>query len=220
MQLRGEGEIAASDGCQLLLRGGFHFPWNEPLLIRRSPVLSCQALARDRPFQLGKTETHVVLQIGPWTLSLEIQAEWRFPLLAGLIPDTSVATTRLRLDPDDAHFLGEALERLPENDEVNAPATFDLNGKIAVRAGDPALTRITELILSRSAYTGSPVRLCTDRAFLSRAVRLGFGEIEIRDDGSPLVCRNAHRRYLWQPLSKESTIEPVGAMTRIESGLA
>ena len=44
---------------------------------------------------------------------------------------------------------------------------------------------MTELVLARSRYTGTPVRLNTNREFLARAVRLGFTEIEIVDADSP-----------------------------------
>ena len=78
----------------------------------------------------------------------------------------------------------------------------------------------TELVLSRSGYTGAPVRLVTNRAFLGRALRLGFSEVEIPDEKSPVVCRREDLVYCWQPLSPESAIEPTDDVTRIDSGPA
>ena len=43
-------------------------------------------------------------------------------------------TTRVQLDPEDARFLQDALDRLPGNEELNSPATIDMNGKVAIRA--------------------------------------------------------------------------------------
>src|SRR5581483_1035698 len=103
------------------------------------------ALPRDRPLSLGKTGTHVVLRLGPWTLFLEIQAEARFPEVARVLPEARDAATHLRLDPEDARFLGSALDRLPGADELNAPATVDLNGQVAVRARSSDQASITEL---------------------------------------------------------------------------
>ena len=52
---------------------------------------------------------------------------------------------------------------------------MDLNGKVAVRAtASDQPDQVTELVLSRSGYTGSPVCICTNRALLERALRLGF----------------------------------------------
>src|SRR5205823_2058857 len=73
LQLRGPGEIVATDGRQLLLSGGFNFPWTDDLLIPRSPVFACKDLPRDDPISVGKTETHVIFRVGPWTLCFPVQ---------------------------------------------------------------------------------------------------------------------------------------------------
>ena len=51
--------------------------------------------------------------------------------------------------------------------------------------------QVTELVLNRSAYSGSPVCLCTNRALLERALRLGYTEIGFTGVESPFVCRDA-----------------------------
>ena len=83
----------------------------------------------------------------------------------------------------DARFLADALDRLPGADEGDAPATLDLNGRVAVRArgeSGPA----TELVLARSSYTGPPARAAMNRSYLARAARLGFVEVaHIREVG-------------------------------------
>jgi hypothetical protein len=128
-----------------------------------------------------------------------------------------VATSRLSLDPGDSRFLLPALDRLPGADAPHAPVTIDLNGQAAVRAQGPDSSTATELVLSRSRYTGTNLRLNIDRELLARALRLGFSEIEITDPDSPVVCRDASRIYGCQPLNPESAIEPSNDVTRIES---
>ena len=59
---------AATDGRQVLIRGGFRWPWSRTVLVRRPPPLAARELPRDRPVEVGKTDTHVVLRSGPWTL--------------------------------------------------------------------------------------------------------------------------------------------------------
>ena len=211
------GEIVATDGHQLLVQGGFRFPFGGEVLIKRAPVFASKAFPRDRFVSLGKTETHLGLRAGPWTVFLEIQSEARFPRVDHVLPESQATTTRLRLDPDDASFLGLALARLPGADALNRPATLDLNGRIAIRARGTDQERATELVLARSHATGTPVRLNTNREFLARAIRLGFTEIEIVDAGSPVVCRDRHRVFGFQPLSQESAIEPSDDVIRIES---
>lgn len=220
IQLRDVGgghEIVATDGCQLLMKGGYRFPWEGNLLIRRSPVFRSKALLRDRPLLVGRTDMHVVLRTGPWTFFLWIVTGFRFPDVARVLQDGGVPKTRLLLDPEDARFLLPALDRLPGADASNAPVTLDLNGQVAIRACASNGSPLTELVLSRSGYTGAPTRLSINRAYLSRALRLGFREVTSTDVESPVVCRDGRRAYAWQPLSHESAIAAADNVTRIES---
>ena len=151
IQLRGTvHKIIATDGRQLLVRSGFGFPWDGDLLIKGSPIFACKAFAREQPVQIGKTDTHVVLRVGPWTIWSEIQKDARFPRVEDAIPAAEAVTTRVRFDPEDARFLATALDRLPGSEELNSPATIDMNGKVAIRARGAEQSRITELVLNRS----------------------------------------------------------------------
>jgi hypothetical protein len=218
LKLQGDtGQIAATDGCQLLIERGFTFPWSGDVLVKRTPVFSAKGLPRDQPVSLGKTDSHVVIRVGPWTFFLEVQTGVRFPDLDCVLPATGVATSRLSLDPGDARFLLPALDRLPGADAHNAPLTIDLNGQVAVRAQGEDSSIATELVLSRSRYTGPSLRFNIDRELLARALRLGFSEVEITDPASPVVCRDASRIYGCQPRNPESAIEPSENVTRIES---
>jgi hypothetical protein len=212
-------EVVATDGRQILIRGGFLFPWTGDVLVRRSPLFASRELRRDRPWAIGRTETHVALRCDPWTILLEIQTSARFPRVDMALPTPDATTARLRLDPADASFLTDTLGRLPGSEIHNAPVTVDLNGRVAVRARGSESDTTTELILSRSSYGGSPVRFQTNRDFLARAVRIGFREIEVVDANSPIVCRAGDRSYAWQPLDAESALAPNEEVTRIESHL-
>jgi hypothetical protein len=216
---RGGHSVVATDGRQVLIRGGFVFPWDGDVLIRRSPIFASRELPRDRPWAIGRTGTHVALRCDPWTILLEIQTSARFPRVDMIFPAPDAATARLRLDPADAVFLADALGRLPGSEINNAPVTVELNGQVAIRARGPESEATTELVLSRSSYGGSPVRFQTGRDFLARAIRLGFGEVEVVDPSSPIVCRSGHHAYAWQPLDADSAIGPADDVTRIESPL-
>jgi hypothetical protein len=209
--------VIATDGRQLLVQSGFRFPWVGDVLIRRSPVFACRELPRAEPVALGKTETHIVLRVGPWTLYSEIPTDARFPAVEHALPEAESAATRLRVDPEDAAFLAQTLDKLPGADELNAPATVDLNGRVTIRARSADQPQATELVLTRSRYSGASVRLNLNREFLARAIGLGLTEIAIVDGDSPVVSRDARRTYAWQPLSKESALEPADDVTRIES---
>ncbi|MCA1686108.1 MAG: hypothetical protein LC745_09015, partial [Planctomycetia bacterium] len=220
VQMKGAtGEMVATDGRQILIQGGFRFPWDGDLLVRRTPLFASLGLPRDRPVGVGRTESHVVIHAGDWTVWLTVRGDARFPRIEHAIPDPSAVATRLRLDPGDAAFLSQALDRLPGAAEANAPATLDLNGRVALRARGADKSGVTELVLSRSGYTGAPVRVNVNRVFLARAARLGFAEVGVVDADSPVVCRDRHRVFCFQPLSKESAIEPTDDVIRVESTL-
>ncbi len=221
LQLQGRGQILATDGRQLLVRSSFHFPWSEDLLIKGRPIFACRALPRDQPIEIGRTETHVVIRAGNWTIFSVIQKEARFPAVQRVIPTDGEISTRLRLDAADARFLESALGRLPGSDEHNSPVTLELNGRIAVRAHAPDQPQqITELVLSRSNYTGSPICIATNRVLLDRALRLGFTEVGFAGAESPFVCRDERRIFTVQPLSDGLPAPANAIVTRIESSTA
>ncbi len=222
IQLQGNhGKILATDGRQGLVRSGYTFPWSDNLLIKGRPIFGCRAIPHDQPVEVGKTDTHVVIRAGAWTIYSEIQKEARFPDLQRVIPTDGEVSTRLRLDPADARFLESALERLPGGDEPNSPVTLELNGRISVRASAADQTeQVTELILSRSSYTGSPLCIATNRVLLDRALRLGFTEVGFAGVDSPFVCRAEGKMFTVQPLSGGSPLDGNAHVTRIESSAA
>ena len=218
LALRGDSaDLAATDGRQVLVQGGFRWPWAGTVLVRRPPPLMGKELPRSRPVEVGKTDTHVILRAGPWTAWLAIQ-DGRFPHVDHVIPAAEAAATRLRLDPADAAFLADAIGRLPGGEVTNAPVTVDLNGVVAVRARDGDQGPPTELVLARSGYSGTPARFCCNRAFLARAAGLGLGELELGGPEDPVAGRGGGRVYAFQPLSREGAIGPAEDAIRIESG--
>jgi hypothetical protein len=220
LQLQGSrSQIVATDGRQLLVRNGFSFPWTGDVLIKGSPLFACRALPRDQPVQIGRTDTHIVFRVGPFTIACDIQKEARFPETERAIPQPAEILTRLRLDPEDAGFLESALGRLPGGEENNSPVTMDLNGKVAVRAtASDHTNQVTELVLGRSSYTGSPICVCTNRTLLERALRLGFTEFGFTGVETAFVCRDAGRIFAVQPLGAGLVPAANADVTRIESG--
>jgi hypothetical protein len=221
IQFRGTvHKIVASDGHQLRVRSGSGFPWDGDLFVKGSPVFACKTLPGDRPIRIGRTDTQVLLRVGPWTTFHEIQMEARFPQVEEALPEQGAGTTLLRLEPEDARFLESALARLPGSEEPNNTATLDLNGRVAIRASDPVSSLITELVLNRSSYTGPKVRVNTNRAFLRKAMQFAFSELGISSAEAPIVCREPHRIYAWRPLNGDTALEPGDNVVRIESSPA
>src|SRR5690606_10214189 len=80
IELRGtRGEIAATDGRQLLLARGFVFPWQEDLLVERNRVYASKEFKGEEAVFIGYAENWVTLRIGPWTLQFAANQTGRFP---------------------------------------------------------------------------------------------------------------------------------------------
>ena len=61
----GRDQIVATDGRQLLVRSGFRLPWTGDVLIKGSPIFACRTLPRDRPVEVGRTDSHVFFRSRP-----------------------------------------------------------------------------------------------------------------------------------------------------------
>jgi hypothetical protein len=217
VQLRGgRGELAATDGRQLLVQGGLALPWPGALLVDRRPLFARPELPRDDGVDVGLAGEWVALRAGPWAIWLAVRQGVRFPDVARAVPAEASAATRLRLHPADARFLGEALDRLPGGDGA---ATLDLAVGVVVRtrseAGPP-----TELVLERSSHSGPPSRVAMHREYLARAARLGFVELEVGGPEAPLCARDGRRVYAWQPLGEGAVLGPDDGALRVSSTAA
>jgi hypothetical protein len=171
----------------------------------------------NRDLKIAKTDSHIVLRSGPCTIAFAIQTKARFPKVRDVIPDSTQAMTRLKLDPTDAQFLTDALGKLPGDEVMNAPVTLDLNGKVRVRAVDAQGGSATELILARSSYSGTPLRVSTNRNFLAFAAKSGATEIRVQSNNTPLTAESANAIYVWQPLDGESVLESLSDAVSIDS---
>jgi hypothetical protein len=218
IQLRGEaGEVVATDSHQLLVEGGFQFPWDDNVLIPGSKLLTHREFLTGDSVKIGRAEDVVVLNVGPWTAWMSIEQDRRFPEIDQVIPNVNGAIATVSIPQDDGDFLARVVKQLPANDEQHSPVTVDLNGSIAVRARTDGAKIPTELVLTRSSRTGDPVRFCTNRKLLARAMQLGFDGLHVFGPDSPVLCVQGDRKYVWMLLDKVGAIKPSKQAIRIES---
>lgn len=179
VQLRGgAGEVIATDGRQLLIQRGFKFPWKDDVLVPRLSVFGVRDIPLSGPVEEGRTDEQVILRVGDWTFWLTIDKGARFPSVQDAIPRATRSSV-LRVDPADAAFLATTLLKLPGRDVEFSPVTIDLSTPPAIRACSPQSGPATEVVLSRSTVSGTPLRVVTDRRYLLRAVQLGFTELQV-----------------------------------------
>src|SRR5207302_868107 len=103
VQLRGKaGAIVGTDTRQLLVSGGYAFPFTEDLLIQRSGIFGLQPFQASDEVGIGRTDTHLFVRVGPWMFAFFIDKQGRYPDAAAIIPRSSNSSTRFKLDPGDA----------------------------------------------------------------------------------------------------------------------
>jgi hypothetical protein len=215
LQLRGHGDIVATDGGQLLWQSGFLFPWSGDVLVPHVKLFGCSEFFNES-VSIGKTDTSVCVRSGPWSVFLPIDKEGRFPKVENVIPRMTDKCSRVRLDPSDSAFLAKTLSRLPGN-EGQAPVTFDVNGHVVIRARGEEQERATAVTLSRSTAIGPAIRYAANRGYLVRAVALGFSEIQFNNVDSPAMCQDDHRKYIFMGLGKNAVLAPSDNELRLAS---
>ena len=217
VQLRGQaGQVAATDGRQMLLQSGFPFPWTDNVLVPRLPLLDIPGTIFSGLVAMARLDNLVILHAGEWTFWLRIEEKGRFPTVEDAIPRIT-RSSRLQLHPDDARFLMATLPKLPGRDDDYSPVTLDLATPPTVRARSLKGSLATEVVLARSTTAGPSVQVVTDRRYLHRAAQMGFETINVVQPTVPLVCRDERRVYVWMPLEANHAVAPAPEMPRLVS---
>jgi hypothetical protein len=212
------GKIMATDCRQAaVFDQGFSFPWEDDVLVPHTEIFGFADFPAGERVAIGATASHVCLQIGPWTIHLTKVTERRYPDVERACPPPDAIATRVHVTPEDSSLLAKLLPQLPSRSEDDSPVTVDCNGRFMIRAKEPNSARATELVLSRSSVTGTPVRFSTNRAYLQRALALGCTDLQIVDGNAPILGEKAGLKYFWVTLGTENALKPSRKCLRIDS---
>jgi hypothetical protein len=216
IQLRGkEGDICATDGRQLLIQGGFKFPWKETVVLPRTSVFAAEELYQGEVVCVARSQSHILFRAGPWTVAIAIATAVRFPDVNAVIPKPSSNATRWFVSADEAAALSEMLDKLPGAGDEHAPITLDLGRSVVIRAQAENDKRCTEVAVPRSRTESKPVRVAMDRRILKRALDLGFSCFQITASDKPILCQDENRVFVWVVLSPENTLKPQPGAARV-----
>jgi hypothetical protein len=205
VQLRGaSGKLVATDGRQLLVQGGFRWPWSEDLLVPALPVFGVRELANSDEVRVGRAGPWVVIRAGPWSVHLKVNTEGRFPDVERAVP-AEPHPTYLTIDEADAQSLIDGLPRLPANGDEPAHITLDLGERAVVRVGGEGTP--LELALTASSVSGPAQRCRLESKYLLRALRLGFRHFELHSLAKPFVARDDTRVFAAVTLRPDEAVE-------------
>jgi hypothetical protein len=217
LQIQGKsGRVVGTDGKIALVWTGLKFPFSDDVLIPALPVFGSKPLARISEVHVGRTATHLVVAVGPWSVWLPTDAKAKFPDIAGVIPRH--APTTAGIDERDAAELLKVLPGLPGGDHDLRPVTLEADGMLRVRSrGEKGDTK--EVTLVRSPVTGPAIRVALDRRVLARALALGCHTarlvpdrpVALEGDGFTLVAAQLDPALIVPPTGEvpaASTDEP------------
>ena len=101
IQLRGKnGDVAGTDTRQLFVSGGFKFPFTDDVLIPRSGIFGLQPFLTMEDVGIVRTDMQIVVRVGKWMFAFFIEKQGRYPDWSSIIPRSSRAETRFRLDAE------------------------------------------------------------------------------------------------------------------------
>lgn len=218
IQLRGlYGQVAGTDGHQVLQQGGFALPWQDDVLLPASALLGWKELAPEDAVCVGRAGDWVSFAVGNWIIYLRIEVGVRYPSLDDCFPAAAAATATLEISMADSEFLVRTLPSLACFDRDRPAATLDLNGQVIVRGRGEGQDKPTELVLTGSRLMGEALVTNTDRRYLAKALALGFRSFRLFGPGRPILAEEGQRRYLWAVLDEEGAIKRAADAIRIES---
>lgn len=201
------GAIVGTDTRNLLMLGGYSFPFKEDVLIPRIEVFGLEPLHKYEDVGIGTTETHLAVAIGPWTIVLAVDQESRFPDSRSIIPKPGSTQTRLKLHPHDAQRFLDTLTRRIKGPAAREQAlTLDLTDAPCLRFEMSEMTM--EVPFAESEIVGERVRVCLNLAQFLRALELRFSEFEIRGPDKPIVTRDGERLFMSMPLPAHAALMP------------
>lgn len=199
LQLRGQdGAIAGTDGRNLLLWGGFSFPFPENVLVPAVPLFGSRELAGEHDIYIGRTGQHITIAAGAWTIWLVEDAASPYTDVQTLLP-RSGHQVRLVIEEADAAALLRDLQRgTTAGDEVVA-VVLDLSTRPALRWPQGTSGRRGPLNLIRSTYQGPALAVRLDPSLLVRALLLRFRELRCSSGQAPVLFRDQQRCFLVAP---------------------
>jgi hypothetical protein len=190
-----KGQILATDGNQALIQSNWTFPFGDTLLVPAVPVFGAKEFL-GLSVRIGRTDKHLVIEVGPWTVWLLIDPTARFPDIEAAVPQKKNATT-ITVSETDAAFLLDLLPQFPGHEEELAPVTLDVrNSLIAVHGQGRQDAKPAEVFLTGSSSTGPPVRLAINRRYLMRALSLGLRKLRLVEHASAFVVEADNKLYL------------------------
>ena len=122
---------------------------------------------------VARTDTHLWIAVGAWSVALALDTEGRFPEVGTLLERLgAIVGGELILAPADRERLLREIPRWPGQRGEDSSVTLDMTRPV-VRVRTTAAGPVIEAPLSQARFRGKRLSITCDRGYLLRALRWG-----------------------------------------------
>jgi hypothetical protein len=179
--------VVGTDAKVAYRHAGFRLPFPDDLLVPAVPLFAAKELRAAGTVSVGRTATHLVVAIGPWTVFLAVDATARYPDLVGVIPKRQRPAAVIEFTEREAAEIRTALSGSPEA-ERPVELAWVVTDSPVVRVPTGASEFGREIRLSRTGVAERPGCVLLDAAFLQRAFALGLTTVKITAPDKPVLA--------------------------------
>ncbi len=191
--------VVGTDGRHLFSANSFLFDVPESIIVPPGKFLTWTGFVEDGPWTLRylpgtlpktapKTEgkaAWVRLDSDHWTY-VSKPIEGAYPNWKQVVPGEKYLKSHITLGEPGIKMILEALPLLPGGEDWGQPVTLEIKGEYLTLKAKGNSGEWTEIPIP-AKVTGAPVAITLNRNYLAKALKFGFGQIDIEDHVSPLV---------------------------------
>ena len=227
-------QVVGTDGKHLYCSNSFSLPLKQSLLIPNHKFLGWKEFNADGEWKLqvqipGKDgPTWMGISSRRW-LFITRQIEGNYPNWKQVLPNEDGFKTTIQFDPEHAPSVIQAIERMPDGDQVNHAVCIEVHAKqaflVSRKSGQDKPVRVE---LPASSIKGNEATIALNREFLAQGLRFGLCRVQIGDALSPLrlsddaghqmivmPCRQSEQPAAESPQQPEAPIPAASSPERI-----
>lgn len=194
--------LVGTDGRHLYCANSFTLDLRASVIVPSRKFLLWPAFAEDGDWTLGlrpaagKERAWVQVASARWTF-LTRAIEGDYPDWRTVPPTQQEEFTHVVLNERGVAQLLESSPRLPVSDETNQAVMLEVReGKLWLKGRASEREAWTTVEIATASVQGKARSVRFNRSYLTKALRWGLNEIELRDRNVPLVFRQGGRRLV------------------------
>jgi DNA polymerase III sliding clamp (beta) subunit (PCNA family) len=211
-------QIIGTDGRHLYSSNSFALPLKNSILVPSHRFLEWKEFNDDGEWQLRVQEPEKKDEQGRLQISsrrwrfITRQIEGNYPNWKQVVPKPDEFKTTVQLSQEAIESAIKLIPKIPCHDDANHTIGLKVDGqKLFLRGRSESESKPIDFEIEGITVKGNPVTVHLNRNFLSPALKLGMGEIQIIDPMSPLRFANYGKQIIIMPIRPDSQTQPIAA---------